>query len=90
MVENDIRFGPFQEEITRVAESFNLDRDNLEVEFFNPGQQGIFVEKVGNRRFRIHLSLEEGRIVSVKQIEGPGEEASTPIDHFAKYKPFMK
>lgn len=79
-----------EEEILEVAEMFNFDPQHLLVEFFNPGRQGIFVEDVGEVRFRIHLSLEEKRIISVKQIAGPSERAPGAPDPFEKYKVFMK
>lgn len=78
------------EEILNVAEAFNLDAHCLHVEFFSPGHQGIFVEEMGASKFRIHLSLEEKRIISVKQISGPAEHAPGEPDPFAKYKAFMK
>ncbi|MCK6561505.1 hypothetical protein HUU39_07435 [candidate division KSB1 bacterium] len=79
-----------EEEIAQVAETFNLDTDCLQVEFFSPGHQGIFVETVANRKFRIHLSLEEKRIVAVQQIAGPTTRGLETPDPFAKYKAFMK
>ncbi|MCL4704162.1 hypothetical protein KJ068_03315 [bacterium] len=78
------------EEILNVAATFNLDPHHLQVEFFNAGHQAIFVEEVGAIKFRIHLSLEEKRIISVKQISGPAEHAPGEPDPFAKYKAFMK
>lgn len=78
------------EEILNVATAFNLDPHHLQVEFFSPGHQGIFVEEVGAIKFRIHLSLEEKRIISVKQIAGTSERAAGESDPFAKYKAFMK
>lgn len=78
------------EEILNVAQRFNLDPHHLQVEFFNPGHQAIFVEEVGAVKFRIHLSLEEKRIISVKQISGALERSPGAPDHFAKYKAFMK
>lgn len=75
--------------LSKVAKGFNLDVNNLKVEIFRPGTLGIFVEKVGQYQFRIHINLEENRIISVKQLCGP--RASTQLaDPFAKYKDFMK
>jgi hypothetical protein len=51
---------------------------------------GIFVETVSAREFRIHVNLEEGRIVAVKQIAGPPVPEGETSDPFAKYKIFMK
>jgi hypothetical protein len=82
-------FGGFSKEIAAVAEKFDLNLDHLDIEFFSPGHQGIFVETVNGRRFRIHLSLEEDRIVAVKQLDlNPSEKIAE--DLLAKYKNFMK
>ena len=89
MKHTEFSFGRFEKEIAAVAEKFNLDLENLEIEFFSPGHQAIFVEKVGGRRFRIHLSLEENRLIAVKQI-APELPEKTAEDVFAKYKSFMK
>jgi hypothetical protein len=80
----------FDEEILKVAETFDLDPHHLQVEFFSPDRQGIFVEAVADCKFRIHLSLEEKRIIAVKQISGPTERPPGGPDPFAKYKAFMK
>ena len=87
---SESEFGIFEKEILAAAGVFNLDTENLEVEFFNPGRQGIFVETVSAREFRIHVNLEEGRIVAVKQIAGPPVPEGKTSDPFAKYKIFMK
>ncbi|MDZ7267185.1 MAG: hypothetical protein ONB48_07630 [candidate division KSB1 bacterium] len=90
MTYSEIGFHFDEEEIAQVAAAFNLDTNCLQVEFFRPGHQGIFVETVADRKFRIHLSLEEKRIVSVQQIAGPLTPALDAPDPFAKYKAFMK
>ncbi|NUO79123.1 hypothetical protein HUU05_03530 [candidate division KSB1 bacterium] len=81
-------FGLFEEDIKQVAQRFNLDLTNLQVEFFSPGRQAILLETVGAREFRVHLSLEEGRIIAVKQTGGPLEPGASDV--FAKYRSFMK
>ena len=89
MTYNEYAFGSFETDIAAVAEHYNLNLDHLDVEFFSPGRQAILVEEVGGHRFRVHLSLEENRIIAVKQLDNaPGESAS--VDLFAKYKNFMK
>ncbi len=81
-------FGLFEEDIKQVAQRFNLDLEHLQVEFFSPSRQAILIETIGGREFRIHLSLEEGRIIAVKQTSGPMESGESDV--FAKYKTFMK
>lgn len=78
----------FEEEVEDTANKFGLDRENLEVEFYSPRTQAIFVERVQCWRFRIHINLEEQRIVAVRQIES-GAAAVQP-EVLAKYKAFMK
>ena len=81
-------FGLYEEDIKKAAERFGLDLTRLEVEFFSPGRQAILLETIGERVFRIHLSLEEGRIIAVKQTAGPVETGESGV--FDKYKAFMK
>lgn len=89
MTYNEYAFGSFETDIAAVAEQYNLNLDHLDVEFFSPGRQAILVEEVAGQHFRVHLSLEENRIIAVKQLDGaPNESASD--DPFAKYKNFMK
>lgn len=78
----------FEDEIIQTAKKFGLDMGNLEVEFYSPGTQAIVVERVQRWRFRIHINLEENRIISVRQIEN-GVAAVQP-EVLAKYKVFMK
>ena len=81
-------FGLFAHDIAATAQRFHLDLEHLQVEIFSPGRQAILIETQGAQVFRIHLSLEEDRIVAVKQIAGPA--VSPENDAFAKYKAFMK
>lgn len=81
-------FGLYEDDIRKAAERFTLDLAHLEVEFFSPGRQAILIETIGERVFRIHLSLEEGRIIAVKQTAGPVDAGASLV--FDKYKTFMK
>jgi len=89
MTYNEYAFGSFDTDIVAVAKQYDLDLDHLDVEFFSPGRQAILVEEVAGQRFRVHLSLEENRIIAVKQLDNAPSE-STSGDPFAKYKNFMK
>ncbi len=89
MTYNEYAFGSFETDIAAVAKQYNLNLDHLDVEFFSPGRQAILVETVGGRRFRVHLSLEENRIIAVKQLDSASKESASE-DPFAKYKNFMK
>jgi hypothetical protein len=85
MYYNEYAFGRFEADIETVAKQYDLNLEQLDVEFFSPGKQAIVVETVAGRRFRVHLNLEEHRIISVKQIDG-----AESADLFVKYKGFMK
>ncbi len=85
----DYAFGRYETDIAAVAEKFALNLNDLEVESFSPGGLAILVEKIGERRFRIHINLQENRIIAVKQIT-PALVDNAGADQFAKYKNFMK
>lgn len=89
MTFSDYAFGRYETDIAAVAEKYHLNLNDLQVESFSPGRLAILVEKVGNCRFKIHLNLEESRIISVKQIAGEATLSGSE-DQFAKYKSFMK
>ena len=76
----------FRDEILRVADKFSLDPDNLTIESFMPGNNVILVETVGKNKFRIHINLQENRIVSAKQLDTDHVE----MELFEKYTTFMK
>jgi hypothetical protein len=78
----------FEEDIIEIVRFFGLDEGNVEVEFFTPRTQAILVERVESWRFRIHINVQEKRIISVRQIE-PGVAAAPP-EVLARYKAFMK
>lgn len=75
-------------EVSEMMQLFKLDEKNVEVEFHTPRTQLIVVEHVHPWRFRIHINIQEKRIVAVRQIE-PGAPAPTP-ETLDKYKAFMK
>jgi len=81
-------FGLFAQDIAAVAQRFGVDLQHLQVEIFSPGRQAIFIETRGEYAFRIHLSVEEDRIIAVKQVAGPVLPSDS--DLFAKYKTYMK
>jgi hypothetical protein len=85
----DYAFGRYETEIAAVAEKYDLNLKDLEVESFSPGGLAIFVEKNGEKRFKIHINLLENRIIAVKQITAAPLENSG-VDQFAKYRNFMK
>ena len=89
MTPMDYAFGRYETEIAAVAEKYNLNLNDLEVEAFSPTGLAILVEKIEGRRFKIHINLQEDRIISVQQMGAePADKVSEAL--FAKYKIFMK
>lgn len=76
----------FLEEISKIAAAYSLNPDNLEVEFYAPGSQAIFIETVENHRFKIHINLQEHRIISYQMMTGTQNgEAESIKDKYRKY-----
>ncbi len=64
----DPRLMILENEILKVARQFSLDPDHLLVESFVPNGAAILVETVGDHRVRLHINLQESRIVSAKEL----------------------
>jgi len=75
-------------EVSEMVQFFKLDEKNVVVEFHTPRTQLIVVERIHPWRFRIHINVQEKRIVAVRQIE-PGAPPAPP-EALDKYKAFMK
>jgi len=78
----------YQNDFQQIAKDFSLDPDHLKVEFYTPNCQAILVEEVADHKFKIHISLEENRIVSIQRltngVNGNGERFKQ------KYRKYMK
>ncbi len=90
-VENPMKYAhdlyaAHSEEISHIADLFGLNREGLVVEAYIPKQTAIFVETVDDKKFRLHVNLEENRIISVKQLGVDKAE----VAEFDKYMAFMK
>ena len=85
----DYAFGRYETDIVAVAEKYNLNLDDLEVESFSPTGLAILVEKIGGSRFKVHINLQESRIISVQKIGAESIDRDSE-ELFAKYKSFMK
>lgn len=70
-----------------MAKKFGLDPDKLKIEFFTPNRQAILVENVENQQYKIHINLEEDRIISIQRLSGEGVY---PEHIRKKYRQFMK
>ncbi len=78
----------FQKSLIQVAESFSLNPDKLKVEFFTPNCQAILVEQVDNQDFKIHINLQENRIVSFRRLSQNSNGVSESLKE--KYRRYMK
>jgi len=75
-------------EVSEMVQFFKLDEKNVVVEFHTPRTQLIVVERVYPWRFRIHINVQEKRIVAVRQIEP--NAPTPPPEALDRYKAFMK
>ncbi|MFQ5632567.1 MAG: hypothetical protein ACE5I1_27685 [bacterium] len=83
---SDPRLFIFKDDILKVAEKYRLNTEELLVETFVPRNNAIFVEGVEGNRFRVHINLQENRIVSAKQLNAHQFDKTK----FAKYIDYMK
>ncbi|MFQ6113281.1 MAG: hypothetical protein ACE5NG_04225 [bacterium] len=78
----------FTEDFQKIAKQYSLDPDKLKVEFYTPNCQAILIEQVNSHTFKIHINLEENRIISVQMLTGASNGESDLIKE--KYRKFMK
>ena len=83
---SDPRLFLYRDDAMRVARHYHLNPEQLVVETFVPRNNAIFVEKVDGNEFRIHINLQENRIISAKQLN----ENSVDKAIFQKYLDYMK
>jgi len=82
------QFRHFKQTLTEVANRFSLDPDKLQVEFFTPNCQAIFVEDVDNQHLKIHINLQEDRIVSIQNLSTTRNGLTEHLKE--KYRRYMK
>ena len=78
----------YTKEFQDIAEKFSLDPENLIVEFYTPSSQAILIEQIQDESFKIHINLEENRIISIKRLGNSPNGNSECIKE--KYRQFMK
>ncbi len=78
----------YAEEFKQIAQRFDLDPKHLKVEFYLPRTQAILIEQVENQEFKIHINLEENRIISFQRLTPNGNGNCERIKN--KYRRFMK
>jgi len=77
----------FKNNISEIASRYSLNQDKLLVEFFTPNCQAILVENVDNHNYKIHINLEEDRIVSIQPLD---KAAAKSHNWREKYRRYMK
>lgn len=78
----------YNKELLQIAQQFSLDPNKLKIEFFTPHCQAIVVEQVDGHIFKVHINLEENRIVSIKRLSNG---IAGNLDYLKeKYRRFMK
>ena len=78
----------FQNNLAEIADQFSLDPENIKVEFYTPNCQAILVEHVEDEDFKIHINLEENRIISIQQLSQTKNGMSDQVRE--KYRKYMK
>lgn len=78
----------FTKDFQQIASQFNLNPDKLTVEFYTPQCQAILVEQIDGHVFKIHINLEENRIISVQMVSEPENGSAEYIKE--KYRKYMK
>lgn len=80
----------FSKDLNELAHQYELDPQNLTIEFFTPRHQAIVVEKLDGEAFKIHINLEENRIISVKRLTENGCANGKGAHLREKYRKYMK
>ncbi|MFQ5823473.1 MAG: hypothetical protein ACE5JB_05410 [bacterium] len=76
----------FTEDFIKIAKQYSLDPNKLKVEFYTPNCQAILIEQVNGHAFKIHINLEENRIISIKRLtKSTNEEADNLKEKYRKY-----
>lgn len=76
----------FEDDILEVAKKYRLNTEDLLVETFVPRNNAIFVEEIAGNQFRVHINLQENRIISAKQLN----TKQLDKEKFEKYIVYMK
>lgn len=77
----------FKRNLNDIASKYSLNPDNVMVEFFTPNCQAILVEHVNEHDYKIHINLEEDRIVSIQPMDKAAEQTANWRE---KYRQYMK
>ena len=78
----------YVQDFQEIAKHYSLNPEKVKIEFYTPQCQAILTEEIEDHTFKIHINLEENRIVSIKQLAGNGNGKSDTFKE--KYRQFMK
>jgi len=78
----------YVDDFQEIAKQYSLNPEKVKIEFYTPQCQAILTEQIEDHTFKIHINLEENRIVSIKHLTGNGN-GNTDIFK-EKYRKFMK
>ena len=81
-------FKRFAHDFKKIAARYGLNTEGLRVEFYMPGQQAILIEKIDDEAYKVHLNLQEDRIISIQRVSGQGKPYSEKIRN--KYRQYMR
>jgi hypothetical protein len=81
-------FKRFEGELKKIAATYALNMNGLRVEFYMPGHQAIFTERIEDEAYRVHINLEENRIISIQRVSGNGKPDSEQVRK--KYRQYMR
>jgi len=81
-------YADYVDDFQEIAKHYSLNPEKLKIEFYTPQCQAILTEQIEDHTFKIHINLEEDRIVSIKHLTGNGN--GNPDTFMEKYRKFMK
>lgn len=82
------RYKDYKEDFKELAEQYSLNPEKIIIEFYTPQIQAILTEQVEDQTFKIHINLEENRIVSIQRLSTNGNGRTEALKD--KYRKFMK
>ena len=80
-------FKRYEKDFIKIAERYALNANGLKVEFYMPGEQAIVIEQIEDEAYKIHINLQEHRIISIQRVSGNGKPYSDKIRK--KYRQYM-
>ncbi|TDI86515.1 MAG: hypothetical protein E2O78_02790 [Caldithrix sp.] len=82
------QFKKFSQHLIEIAKKFSLNPEKLRIEFYAPNTQAILIERNEDVDFKIHINLQENRIISVQRLSKNGNDTTDRLKE--KYRRFMK